>query len=239
MHRIYQQFIDSLSESHDISQLRECMRTTAAALELSCFAYFTIRSDTAPRLISTYPSKWIDHYLKHKYEQLDPVITGAASDTEPFQWGIDLQPRSLSVAQQKLFEEAASFGISCGFTVPIHDRYGAIAAVTFAAEERHAPIFIRRIERHREILQLLAMYFHAHVRKNFAFRRIGTVSLSPREVECLKWAAEGKSAWEIGRILGISKHTAATYLENAKTKLGVRTTVQAVARIAALRGIID
>ena len=62
---------------------------------------------------------------------------------------------------------------------------------------------------------------------------IGGVSLSPREFECLKWAARGKSAWEIGQILGISRHTVATHLQNSKSKLGVRTIVQAVARLTA------
>jgi DNA-binding CsgD family transcriptional regulator len=65
--------------------------------------------------------------------------------------------------------------------------------------------------------------------------QIDGVSLSAREFECLEWAAQGKSAWEIGRILNISRHTVATYLENAKSKLGVRTVVQAVARLAAFK----
>jgi DNA-binding CsgD family transcriptional regulator len=78
----------------------------------------------------------------------------------------------------------------------------------------------------------MAMYFHAHVRRGIASGEvINDLSLSPREFECLEWAAQGKSAWEIGQILGISRHTVATYLDNAKAKLGVRTIVQAVARI--------
>ena len=47
------------------------------------------------------------------------------------------------------------------------------------------------------------------------------VALSPRELECLEWAARGKSAWEIGRLLNISRRTAAFHLDNAKMKFGV------------------
>lgn len=80
----------------------------------------------------------------------------------------------------------------------------------------------------------MAMYFHAHAQRRIGSNRlIADVSLSPREIECLEWAAQGKSAWKIGTILGISRHTVATYLENAKTKLGVRTIVQAVALVTA------
>lgn len=68
-------------------------------------------------------------------------------------------------------------------------------------------------------------------------RFVDGVRLSPREREALEWAAKGKSAWEIGLILNISRRTAAFHLENAKAKLGVRTICQAVARFAAAKPI--
>jgi DNA-binding CsgD family transcriptional regulator len=137
--------------------------------------------------------------------------------------------------QRELYEEAAQFGIRNGFTIPIHDNQGLVAAVTFAADERR-PQFDRSIKEHARVLQFMAIYFHAHARRKLAPDRVvGGVSLSPREFECLNWAAQGKSAWETGRILGISRHTVATYLENVKAKLGVRTTVQAVARLTTFK----
>lgn len=80
----------------------------------------------------------------------------------------------------------------------------------------------------------MAMYFHAHARRKLMVDDfINGVALSPREIECLKWAAQGKSAWETGRILGISRHTVAFHLDNAKAKLGVRSTIQAVVLLTA------
>ena len=142
----------------------------------------------------------------------------------------DSRSTTQSESQRELFEDAARFGIRCGFTIPIHDGRGPIAAVTFAADEQEAA-FDRRIDAHGQVLQLMAMCFHAHVRRKLSPDRvIDGVSLSPREFECLEWAAQGKSAWEIGRILGISRRTAAFHLDNAKAKLGVRSICQAVAR---------
>jgi LuxR family transcriptional regulator, activator of conjugal transfer of Ti plasmids len=142
----------------------------------------------------------------------------------------------LSRPQQELFEDAARFGIACGFTIPIHDGRGPIAAVTFATDEHRDAAFSRRIEAHRPVLQLMAMYFHAHVRRKLSHDRIvDGISLSPREFECLEWAAHGKSAWEIGRILGITRRTAGFHLENAKAKLGVHSISHAVARLIASR----
>ena len=46
-----------------------------------------------------------------------------------------------------------------------------------------------------------------------------TPDLTPRELECLRWTMEGKTAWELGRILGISEQTAVRHVNNAAHKL--------------------
>ena len=53
--------------------------------------------------------------------------------------------------------------------------------------------------------------------------------LTPRERECLKWIAAGKTDWEISLILNISEQTVHGYVQNALTKLNARTRAQAVA----------
>jgi len=235
MHRIFQNFIDSLSGASDPGALGDAMAKTAAALDLSCFAYLSVphRPRATPRLISNYPAAWTTHYLKHHYDRFDPVIIQALGHPEPFKWGLGARSFASSEAQRELFEEAARFGIRCGFTIPIHDNRNPVAAVTFAANERQ-PQFDRCVKKYGRVLQLMAMYFHAHARRKLmAEDAINGVALSPREIECLKWAAQGKSAWETGRILRISRHTVAFHLDNAKTKFGVRSTIQAVVRLTA------
>jgi DNA-binding CsgD family transcriptional regulator len=54
------------------------------------------------------------------------------------------------------------------------------------------------------------------------------VRLTPRELECLKWTMEGKTAWEVGGILGISERTAVLHLSNAMRKLDTHNKHQAV-----------
>lgn len=241
MHRIFQTFIDRLAGSTDVETLRIGMAEAATALDLSCFAYLSVPSEpgSEPLHITTYPPSWTAHYLRNHYERLDPVIFKALSSPEPFDWGLEVRPGRLSRSQQQLFDEAAAFGICCGFTIPIHDGRGPIAAVTFATDEPRSAAFRRRVNEHRRVLQLMAMYFHAQARRKLTSCRIvGGVALSPRELECLEWAAEGKSAWETGRILGISRYTTAFHLENAKMKLGVRSTIQAVALLAAAKSVV-
>jgi LuxR family transcriptional regulator, activator of conjugal transfer of Ti plasmids len=236
MHTIFQAFIDGLSASFDAEGFERTLSTAAHALDLRCFAYLSLSSVTVeePRLISTYPSGWTDYYLQKRYERIDPVIVHASATTEPFEWGNDFSTLPFSKPERELFDEAAAFGIRFGFTIPIHDAHGPIAAVTFATDERR-PAFQHCIQHNGRVLQLMAMYFHAHARRRLLDRVVDGVRLSPRELESLEWAAKGKSAWEIGQILNISRRTAAFHLDNAKAKLDVRTICQAVARFAATK----
>lgn len=235
MDRVFRTFVDSLYSNPDIPALGTAMTGIAAALDLGAFAYlFSARQDNAEmKLISNYPNAWTSHYLASGYEEIDPVIDRAVRTREPFQWGCEYWSHQICGSQLQLLEEAANFGIRCGFTIPIHDPSSRIAAVTFAADNDHAK-FARCVERHQSLLQLLAILFHSRARLSLAPERSVTgIVLSPREYECLEWAAKGKSAWDIGSILNISRRTAAFHLDNAKSKLGVRTISQAVALLAA------
>lgn len=54
--------------------------------------------------------------------------------------------------------------------------------------------------------------------------------VSERQRLCLSWVQEGKSATDIGAILGISRRTVEYHLEQVCQTLGVRTRLQAVLR---------
>ena len=58
--------------------------------------------------------------------------------------------------------------------------------------------------------------------------------LSPRMLECLQWASQGKSSTDIGKLLEISPRTVDDYLTECRRRLGVRTRVQAIVRAIAL-----
>jgi LuxR family transcriptional regulator, quorum-sensing system regulator BjaR1 len=54
--------------------------------------------------------------------------------------------------------------------------------------------------------------------------------LTPRETECLRWVAAGKTDDDIAAILSITPRTVRFHVDNAKVKLSVATRVQAVAK---------
>jgi LuxR family transcriptional regulator, quorum-sensing system regulator BjaR1 len=66
----------------------------------------------------------------------------------------------------------------------------------------------------------------------------GNSSLTPREREVLALVAQGKSAWQIGEILHISKRTVDEHVQTAVRKLGAANRTHAV--VIALRdGIVE
>jgi DNA-binding CsgD family transcriptional regulator len=54
------------------------------------------------------------------------------------------------------------------------------------------------------------------------------VELTPRERDVLRWVAEGKTSWEIARILGLSPKTVDHYRSKLHHKLDVHKDVQLV-----------
>lgn len=79
---------------------------------------------------------------------------------------------------------------------------------------------------HRVLVPLLANVPEYPV-ESFGTSSRGNV-LTTREVDVMKWLAQGKSNKEIGVILGISQHTIRKHLENIFHKLGVENRTAAV-----------
>jgi DNA-binding CsgD family transcriptional regulator len=87
-------------------------------------------------------------------------------------------------------------------------------------------------------LRILANYFHSHVLRINGQDVDRSVLMSAKELDCLKWTAVGKTAWEASVILGISERTVRFHLNAAREKLKCTTTTQAVAK-AIVHQLID
>ncbi len=87
-----------------------------------------------------------------------------------------------------------------------------------------------------EVLEVARAHHLTVVRRNGEWELLAPApatarehSLTPREREVLWWAAQGKSAWEIGEILHIRKRTVDEHSQTATRKLGAANRTQAVA----------
>ena len=80
------------------------------------------------------------------------------------------------------------------------------------------------------MIDYLMPYLHrvlmANTHTSLSNRVLG---LSPRETTVLLWMKQGKTNWEISRILGVSERTVRFHVEGIFMKLDVGSRTQAVA----------
>jgi LuxR family transcriptional regulator len=142
-----------------------------------------------------------------------------------------MQGRPLTREHQPVVQYLKDARLTCGATVPIHAPDGALATVT-AIRVDPERAFLDEARRQLGTFSLLAHHFHrvAYLSLSPGERRCHLVRLTPREIECLRWAARGKTAQDIAVILDRSLATICLHLNNAMRKLGAQNRAQAIAR---------
>lgn len=230
MDQTFHNFIQHLPACPTRSAIERLLQQTIQSYGLDYFAYVgypSVEQIDKPRALTNYPSSWVDHYAKNRYDLIDPVIGQAVNTVLPFDWTLESLADSLTRPQRTFLEEAAQAGIHRGVTIPIQDRHGKAASLTLAARGATSD-FLPRIEMHQHELHLIAIHLHARLGRKVEPRT--RPLLTPREIECLQWATKGKSALDTARIMQISRRTVVFHIENAKQKFGVATLPQAIAQ---------
>ncbi|HEY7300257.1 MAG TPA: helix-turn-helix domain-containing protein [Xanthobacteraceae bacterium] len=121
--------------------------------------------------------------------------------------------------------------------VQLRERHGETALLGTTIELEAAECIEQKTTIAREC-RILANYFHGHVLRMNGYDAGGDILISARELDCLRWTAAGKTAWEASVILGITERTVRFHLNAAREKLNCATTTQAVAK-AIVNQLID
>ncbi|WP_168213060.1 MULTISPECIES: autoinducer binding domain-containing protein [unclassified Bradyrhizobium] len=236
--RSFQEFIDAIQTADDEIAFERVATRVAQKLGFQRFAYLRLTDDT-PTLISSYPKSWTGRYFDLGYQRLDPVVRRASREHDLFSWGGGSSVHAGTREQRKFFEEATTFGIKSGITVPIRGGFGRMAAFTLATDELIEPTE-RLMTESRDVLRLVGLYFHTHVTT-----RLGTsvgpsgakIVLTQRERQCLAWTARGKTIADVSILVGIAPRTVVFHLERARQKLNASSIAQCVAE-AMRRGLL-
>ncbi len=174
-----------------------------------------------------WPADWIGLYRERNFVAIDFSVAEARRRIAPFTWLEAKAERSLSRAEEELWDTANHWGWADGLSVPIHGPAGYFGLVTMGGPALEMTPALR------QELHMLAFLTHERCRKLSGLDPVQApgITLTVRELECLRWVASGKTDWEIGAILGLSGATVKTYVDQARDKLGARTRSQAVARM--------
>lgn len=185
---------------------------------------------TTDFVLSGYPERWWEAYQAHGFDRIDPIVSHCKANHRPLLW----EGRQYQDADRgAMFEEAALFGVRSGVSVPLHGsvrrEFGllSLASGDSSLDSQTDQVLGQG--------QLLANFLYEAVQK-IAAKQLDVLSptLTPREHECIRWAAAGKSTWEISCILRTSERTIYFHICNVIAKLNVVNRQQAIAKGMAL-----
>ena len=184
-----------------------------------------------PALVVSCSQPWIDHYISQRYQEIDPCLLLAPGRLKPYTWAEMTSRQALSPRQRRLFVKSRDAGLRDGLCIPVHGPSGESYVVSLATASP-----VEGCARQCGTLQILAtqlqLAYTALARKETA--PVVLIHLTERERECLTWTAQGKSAWSISKILGVSEHTVHFHLKGAMKKMGGGNRVQAVVKAVQL-----
>lgn len=176
--------------------------------------------------IHNIPEVYVSHAADPAIYRRDPVSRHCKKQTVPIIWD---QKTYVENGAGELWEHQASFGFRTGIAMAMHLPEGKHFMLGVDRDQR-LPEDPEELQRVVADLQLFAV--HA---QDAAMRllvpppsQLERPGLTPRELEVLRWTMDGKTAWEVGALLGISERTAVLHVTNAMHKLNCINKHQAV-----------
>lgn len=227
----------TLSHAQSFEEVFDIIAAQARALDFDMCAYGArdplpvTRPTFSTR--NTYPDSWRQRYLEENYFVHDPVVRYGLIYTSPLVWPVD------ACADEPFWQEAKAHGLAHGWSQPIRDKHGRIAMWSVSRNAEN----ISDLELAATESRLIYLAHAAHavnsrlVDAPTAAASTHTGPFTTREKEVLKWAADGKTALEIGSILSISERTITFHMQNIMEKLNSVNKTQAIVK-AVLLGII-
>ena len=219
-----------MEQTRTAAEIENCLLRLAARFGLTGVFAGVVPTRRAPLgelrsriLFQRFPAQWLDRYSRKGYVFRDPIIQQLLRERAPFTWreGYKRCPERRDVSLIR--GEATEFGLRDGYVVPIRTIDGEIVSLSFGGPE------ILPALADLSVLNFAANYaLGRHLHRLANWQRVSS-NLTPREWDCLLWAGEGKTNWEISAILGISRSTVTKHIMAAREKLGAVSKAHAIA----------
>lgn len=180
-------------------------------------------------LQSNYSTEWRCKYDDDKMGYIDPTVSHCATKSIPLIWTPDI---FAAPKQKEMYEEACGHGLRSGLTLPIHGANGELGMLCLVSDIKPDKKF--ECEVIRNIPELSCFRdFISETSQRFMMQPAHNgkpIFLTPRERECLKWCAAGKSSWDIGQILDCTEAAVNFHFTNIRRKFSTSSRRQAVVK---------
>ena len=231
----YQQLID-VGLSEDFASFERRLVATADAMGFPIISGMLMRGvlkDSAMQ-ITSYGNTPAGHLeaAKDRCDALrDPVVEHLMTQTVPVVYD---QTSYVCAGVGELWEMQAPYGYKTGIAVKLH-LPGNKHFVLGVDREEVLPEAGAQLMQMVAGLQLLAAHALTAADRLLSpkLNKSDLPKLTKRELDVLSWTAQGKTAWEVSVIFGMSEKTVNFHLGNAMRKLEVTSKHQAVLKCVA------
>lgn len=178
----------------------------------------------------TYPGAWQERYQEMGYQFIDPTVSHCFAKTTPVIWTHQLFKDARA---EQLHDEAILCGVSAGACFPVHNAHLKCVAIVGLTNDVDADRAIPQCVDTLGRGQLFACYLNEAIHNLMRTEELPRIEMgrySPREIECLSWAAQGLSTKQIADKLNLSDDGVNFHFRNVFSKLKVGNRRQAVAR---------
>lgn len=174
--------------------------------------------------LDNYPAGWAAELVANDFVADDPVHLASGRTNVGFPWEELGELVPLTARHRLVLARSARHGIGEGFTVPANVPGEPGGSCSFAVRKGRA-LPAKRLC----CAELIGAHAFRAARRLHDYPACGArPRLSPRELQCLRLIAGGKSDWEIARILGIAEETARQYAKRARAAYDVVSRTQLV-----------
>lgn len=189
----------------------------------------SVGADASTLNLNNFPHEWNTQYEKNNATQIDPVVAHCNHSTLPVLWSKELFSKA-----PWLWQLLQQQGLQHGWSQAIHDEESGLCSILSLARS-HCPISAFELYEHLGFSVFISRHLHALAigMQPKKPARPQVPPLSRRELEVLKLSADGKTAYEIARILSLSERTVNFHVHRTIEKFGVNNKIAAV--IAAAR----
>ena len=186
-------------------------------------------------VLTTYPEGYMRDYVGLGHIHHAPMVRWALDHPgQQTSWQIIrsmVERHALSPREMEVLAFNQKFGITAGVTISFptaSDR--TAAAIALAAGPGRSQAEIDAIWRDLQT-ELVILNNVMHL-KLMTLPQSGHRPLTPRQLEVLQWAGDGKTTQDIATLLNRTPATVEKHLRLARSALGVETTAQAVLKAA-------
>lgn len=233
-HNDLHRLIEKLSKANSLDQIGQQCATFCL---LTGFDYYSYCA-TIPTVlihpdliqINSYPNEWREIYRDKALIKTDPTLIYAESHHIPTSWNDLMCHHDNNEDVRKYMHYAKKCNINSGLSFPLHGNIGNTAVFSLASKSI-TPLSQEMTNLALTFGTLFANHLHGAILRLFekGLLTIKKKQLTIKERECLFWVAEGKTTWEIAKILKILDRSVVYHLEKIITKLEVKNRQQAVA----------